>query len=83
MGLCWGCCATSEYQDVVEVVPRKLYRAWDSDSHRMVALKLVETYGFSAASAWAEQGIAVPSQLVRCALYCGRPTVCVHRDTAL
>ena len=31
----------------------------------MVALKLVEVYGFEAASAWADHHVAVPSVLVR------------------
>lgn len=55
----------SRYQDVEEVVPRKLYKAWDHDKQAMVALKLVEVYGFEAASAWADQHVAVPSVLVR------------------
>ncbi len=38
----------------------------------MVALKLVELYGFAAASAWADQYLAVPSSRVRYALLDGR-----------
>ena len=55
----------SKYQDIEEVVPRKLYKAWDRDNQAMVALKLVEVYGFEAASAWADHHVAVPSVLVR------------------
>ena len=55
----------SQYQDIEEVVPRKLYKAWDSDNQAMVALKLVGVYGFEAASAWADHHVAVPSVLVR------------------
>lgn len=66
---CMGC---SQYQDIQEVVPRKLYKAWDSDSKTMVALKTVEVYGFAAASAWAHQHLAVPSLLVRYALLDGK-----------
>ncbi|KAL0053482.1 hypothetical protein WJX82_006356 [Trebouxia sp. C0006] len=55
----------SNYQGVEEVVPRKLYKAWSHDDQAMVALKLVEVYGFEAASAWADQHSAVPSSLVR------------------
>ncbi|KAL0035758.1 hypothetical protein WJX77_001602 [Trebouxia sp. C0004] len=55
----------SKYQDIEEVVPRKLYKAWDRDKQAMVALKLVEVYGFEAASAWADHHVAVPSVLVR------------------
>ena len=47
------------------MVTRKLYKAWDSDNKTMVALKLVEVYGFAAASAWAGKHVAVPSMLVR------------------
>ncbi len=54
-----------------EVVPRKLYKAWSRDDQAMVALKLVEVYGFEAASAWADQHVAVPSSLVRYALLDG------------
>lgn len=57
------CC--SKYQDIEEVVPRKLYKAWDSANNTIVALKLVELYGFAAASAWADQHLAVPSSCVR------------------
>ena len=55
----------SKYQDIEEVVPRKLYKGWDRDNQAMVALKLVEVYGFEAASAWADHHVAVPSVLVR------------------
>jgi hypothetical protein len=55
----------SKYQGIEEVVPRKLYKAWDRDNQAMVALKLVEVYGFEAASAWADHHVAVPSVLVR------------------
>ena len=34
----------SKYQDIEEVVPRKLYKAWDHVNQAMVALKLVEVY---------------------------------------
>ncbi len=54
------------------MVPRKLYKAWSHDDQAMVALKLVEVYGFEAASAWADQHSAVPSSLVRYALLDGR-----------
>lgn len=54
------------------MVLRKLYKAWDSQNKAMVALKLVEMYGFAAASAWAHQQLAVPSSLVRYALIDGR-----------
>ena len=50
------------------MVPRKLYKAWDSDNNILVALKTVEVYGFAAASAWADQHVAVPSSRVRCVL---------------
>lgn len=62
----------SKYQDIEEVVPRKLYKAWDRDNQAMVALKLVEVYGFEAASAWADHHVAVPSELVRyaCLVVC-------------
>lgn len=59
-------------QEIHEAVPRKLYKAWDSDNKTMVALKLVEVYGFAAASAWADQHLAVPSLRVRYALLVGR-----------
>ena len=55
----------SKYQDIEEVVPRKLSKAWDRDNQAMVALKLVEVYGFEAASAWADHHVAVSSMLVR------------------
>lgn len=49
----------------------------------MVALKLVEIYGFSAASAWAGRHVAVPSQLVRYALNDGRlSNTCVQFNIA-
>lgn len=54
------------------MVPRKLYKAWDSENEAMVALKLVELYGFAAASAWAEQHLAVSSRLVRYAVFDAR-----------
>lgn len=54
------------------MVPRKVYKAWDSDNNTLVALKLVELYGFAAASAWADQHVAVPSLRVRYALLDGR-----------
>ncbi|KAL0036505.1 hypothetical protein WJX77_010488 [Trebouxia sp. C0004] len=55
----------SKYEDIDEVVPRKLYKAWDRDNQALVALKLVEVYGFEAASAWSDHHVAVPSLLVR------------------
>ncbi len=55
----------SKYQDIHEVVPRKLFKAWDRDNQAIVALKLVEVYGFEAASAWADRDVAVPSMLIR------------------
>jgi hypothetical protein len=60
------------------VVPRKLYKAWDSDNNTMIALKLVELYGFAAASAWADQHLAVPSSHVRYALLDCRNLQALH-----
>lgn len=57
--------AYSKYQDMEDVVPRRLYKAWSLDQKAIVALKLVEAYGFEAASAWADDHVAVPSLLVR------------------
>ena len=51
------------------MVPRKLYKAWDCGNKTMVALKLVEVYGFAAASAWAGEHVAVPSVLMSTTLY--------------
>ncbi len=51
------------------MVPRKLYRAFDSSSKATLALKLVESYGFEAACSWAEHHLAVPSMVVRYVLH--------------
>ena len=60
------------------MVPRKVYKAWDSNKNTMVALKLVELYGFAAASAWAEQHLPVPSSRVRYALLDSRTLQALH-----
>ena len=44
----------------------------------MVALKLVELYGFAAASAWADRHLAVPSLHVRYALLDGSTLQALH-----
>ena len=74
------CCI--KYQDIQEVVLRKLYKAWDSDNDTVVAVKLEEMYGFAAASAWADQHLAVPSLLVGNVFLDGRTLQALqHRNT--
>lgn len=64
------------------MVPRKLYKAWDRENKTMIALKFVEICGFSAASAWEQQHLAVPSSCVRYALFndacVAVPSLCVR-----
>ncbi len=55
----------SKYQGIQELVPRKLYKAFDSEMKKTVAVKLVEAYGFEAASVWADRHVAVSSLAVR------------------
>ena len=60
------------------MVPRKLYRVFDSSTKATLALKLVESYGFEAACIWAERHLAVPSMVVRYVLHDATDAISVH-----